>query len=171
MVKMIENIMRLSEIDNLQQEDKRDFHPIELLSLSKDVYTRVLPIADSKNIRLTISGAKATVMGDSSMLENLIYNITENAIKYTNSGGEINILVGIKDSKSFIEIRDNGVGIDSKDIPHIFERFYRVDKNRSSKTGGNGIGLALVKHIAEYHSGDISVESNLGEGTVFTVVF
>jgi two-component system phosphate regulon sensor histidine kinase PhoR len=112
-----------------------------------------------------------TVMGSRIRLEQALVNLLTNAIKFNRTGGEVRADVeGTTDGKVFIRISDTGVGIPFEDLPRIFERFYRVDKARSRQVGGTGLGLSIVKHIVERMDGKISVESQLGKGSVFTVL-
>jgi two-component system, OmpR family, sensor histidine kinase SenX3 len=101
----------------------------------------------------------------------LVRNLIDNAIRYSHEGGRVHVEVGSSDDEVSILVRDSGVGIPTRDIPRIFERFYRVDRARSRETGGTGLGLAIVKHVVENHSGRIDVESELGRGTTFLVTF
>jgi two-component system phosphate regulon sensor histidine kinase PhoR len=98
-----------------------------------------------------------------------VVNLLDNAIKYSNSGSIIAIQAASSNGEIVISVRDQGIGIAKKHLPRLFERFYRVDKARSRKLGGTGLGLAIVKHIAQAHGGRISVESTLGEGSIFTL--
>lgn len=108
--------------------------------------------------------------GDINLLEQAISNIIQNSIKYTPKGGSVTIATGNEDSSIYIRIIDSGIGIPEKDIPHIFERFYRVDKERSRKMGGTGLGLSIAKWIIDNHGGNITVESTPGIGTTFTII-
>jgi signal transduction histidine kinase len=108
-------------------------------------------------------------MGDKTKLYQLFFNLIDNAIKYTPEKGSIYISVKEEQNYAVIEIKDNGIGIPAEDLPHIFRRFYRVHKDRSKKMGGNGLGLAISKLITEIHNGEISVRSQVGEGTSFTI--
>lgn len=107
--------------------------------------------------------------GDINLLEQAFSNIIENSIKYTPEGGSITISTGEEKDSIWIKIRDTGIGIPEEDIPHIFERFYRVNKERSRKTGGTGLGLSIAKWIIDSHDGTISVDSTVGSGTTFTI--
>ena len=109
------------------------------------------------------------VDGDQERIEQVIMNIVSNAIKYTADGGIITMTAGISGKNVFVKISDNGVGIPEKDLPNLFERFYRVDKARSRATGGTGLGLSIAKEILNQHKGDIRIESVYGEGTDVTI--
>ena len=101
----------------------------------------------------------------------MLYNLLDNAIKYSEPGGEVTLRATLSGGMIRIEVRDQGIGIPPADLPHIFERFYRVDKARSRELGGTGLGLSIVKHIVQMHGGDVSAESESGKGTSIFVSF
>lgn len=111
------------------------------------------------------------LMADETLLEQAITNLLDNAVKYTQDGGKITVTGMDEEGRIRIEVADTGMGIPAKDLPRIFERFYRVDKARSREMGGTGLGLAIVKHIMAAHGGSVTVESNLGAGSKFTLLF
>lgn len=110
------------------------------------------------------------VTGDRGRIEQVIVNIIGNAIKYTPEGGKVEVSGSSDEDNAYIKVKDNGIGIPKADIPHLFERFYRVDKARSRSAGGTGLGLAIAKEIVDAHGGDIKIESEEGKGTLVTVV-
>jgi signal transduction histidine kinase len=112
---------------------------------------------------------EVTVMGSESDLGLLIHNLLDNAIHYTPSGGEVRVTLATKDGQADLRVSDTGIGIASRDLDRIFERFYRADPARSRQTGGTGLGLSIAKHVAEAHGGDVQVQSVLGAGSTFTV--
>jgi signal transduction histidine kinase len=99
----------------------------------------------------------------------LVRNLLDNAVRYSPNGGRVEVEVGSRDGEALIAVRDTGIGIPSRDLPRIFERFYRVDRARSRDTGGTGLGLSIAKHVAEQHGGRIEVQSELGGGSEFTI--
>ena len=105
------------------------------------------------------------------MLEEVVYNLCDNAIRYNNEGGKVEVTVKPVKGKIYLCVEDNGIGISKEHQERIFERFYRVDKSRSKATGGTGLGLAIVKHIARIHSARIKLESQVDVGTTITVTF
>ena len=111
------------------------------------------------------------MMGDRDKLNRILYNLTDNAIKYSPDGGRIFVSLDKEDEQIVWRVRDNGVGIPAADQEHIFERFYRVDKARSRETGGTGLGLSIVKQLVNLHGGTITVHSEPNRGSEFTVVF
>jgi PAS domain S-box-containing protein len=146
-------------------------HPCDLNELLHTVITKQTPFAESKGIHIELQEDESTleILADSEEMEQAIKHLVTNAIAYTPEGGEIRIHTYQQDSTVNIEISDTGEGIDAEHIPHIFDFFYRADKARSTHSGGVGLGLSIVKLIAEAHNGSVSVESALGKGSVFTL--
>jgi len=178
MVQDIETVTRLSHLINnlilLSQteaiEENFEFFPVQLDCVLKDVVTDCQVLADMKSQQLQIVEIpQIEITGDRNRLYQLFFNLTDNAIKYTPEKGKIWMRGMIQDSWVIIEIRDNGIGISEDDLPRIFDRFYRVQRDRARKTGGSGLGLSICKLIAEAHQGEITVESASGKGTVFVV--
>ena len=108
--------------------------------------------------------------GDRARLIQVFMNLISNAISYTANGGTVTVSVEEKEKNVSVSVADTGIGIETGEIPRIFERFYRVDKARSRNSGGTGLGLAIVKHLVELHKGVIKVDSEVGKGTIFTVL-
>ena len=111
------------------------------------------------------------IKANQEMIQEVIYNLCDNAIRYNKPEGNVWVSVFREKDNIILQVRDNGIGIPEKEQQHIFERFYRVDKARSKKTGGTGLGLAIVKHIAEQHNAEIQIDSTLGEGTAISIIF
>lgn len=116
-------------------------------------------------------GEHCTIKGVKSLIEDLIYNLTENAIRYNKPGGTVTIDIGMSASTTTLRVADTGIGIPEKNKKRVFERFYRVDKSRSKVTGGTGLGLAIVKHIVEYHNAEMTLDSKEDVGTKITIKF
>ena len=114
---------------------------------------------------------KRQVKANRQMMDELIYNLCDNAIRYNNPGGKVEVTVDEDNGKTFVEVKDNGIGIPKEHQERIFERFYRVDKSRSKSTGGTGLGLAIVKHIVELHDARIYLESEVDKGTQIRIEF
>jgi two-component system phosphate regulon sensor histidine kinase PhoR len=130
----------------------------------------VEPVAKSRGVRLVCNAFDdLNVLAHEIRLEQVFVNLLDNAIKFNRPEGEVRVEVGREPERALVRVRDTGLGIPSRDLPRIFERFYRVDKARSRATGGTGLGLAIVKHAVEQMGGSVSVESRLGQGSVFTV--
>ena len=131
-----------------------------------------MPLAQKKNIVLEYEEVQEVIAEIDSMKFTLaVSNLVDNAIKYTDEGGHVKVILDCDHQNAFITVSDTGVGIADDEIGRIFDRFYRVDKTRDRETGGTGLGLAIVKHIAEQHKAQISLESEEGAGSVITVTF
>jgi signal transduction histidine kinase len=166
MTRLVDDLLLLARADTgslpIQQT------PVVLDSLFLDVYRQVKSIEQSVNISLQ-DVDQVTVLGDEDRLKQLLLNLIDNAIKYTPDGGSVWLGLSKENGTALIEIRDSGIGIPREDIPRIFDRFYRVDKARSRAQGGSGLGLSIARWIAYVHGGDIRVESEVGEGSVFYI--
>jgi two-component system phosphate regulon sensor histidine kinase PhoR len=163
---LINDIIRLSQIEEQEHvlNDK-----IDLLKTAHDVEEILRHKADNREVTMTIEGEPVQIYGNQSYITELFLNLMDNAIKYNHEGGSLKVTVGMEDGKAFAVFSDTGIGISDEHQSRIFERFYRVDKSRSKKIGGTGLGLSIVKHIVAYHSGEISLESELEKGTTITV--
>lgn len=166
---LIKNLLTLSQLDSKTMNfNVREFDLEESLAyLAKSLAVN----ASAHGHKLTFDGAydPVVIRGDKIRIEQILINITSNAIKYTPDGGRISLRLRDLGDAAEVSITDNGVGIPEEDIPHLFERFYRVEKARSSDKGGTGLGLAIAKEFAAAHGGDIRVSSIVGKGTTFTV--
>lgn len=169
LISLVQDILRISQIDEGKlNEDNTD---IDLYTLSESVISRLSHVAKSKNVTFSLEGESAVVRGSEGFLEDLVYNLADNAVKYNKDGGSVTVSVGTVNSHPVLEITDTGIGIPQDQIGRVFERFYRVDKSRSKAIGGTGLGLSIVKHAVAYHNADISIESEVGVGTKVIVVF
>ena len=166
---LIKNLLTLSQLDSKTMNfNVREFDLEESVAyLAKSLAVN----ASARGHKLTFDGAYDPVIirGDKIRIEQILINITSNAIKYTPDGGRISLRLQDLGDRAEVTVTDNGVGIPEEDIPHLFERFYRVEKARSSDKGGTGLGLAIAKEFAAAHGGDIRVSSIVGKGTTFTV--
>ncbi|GAB6100568.1 HAMP domain-containing sensor histidine kinase [Halanaerocella petrolearia] len=165
---LINDILDLSKIEagnNLIEEE------IDLVTVINDIIPVLEPKAQQKEVELQLDlpFELPKIQGNQDQLSRLMINLVDNAIKYTPSGGKVEIRGYSENDEIVIEVEDNGIGIPKEDISRIFERFYRVNKARSRKLGGTGLGLSIVKHIVDQHGGEINVESELEQGTKFTV--
>ena len=143
---------------------------VDVGRVAADEAERAEPAADEADVSLGLDVERAApVLGTTRDIGLLLRNLIDNAIRYTPEGGTVRVAVTTVDGEAELTVRDTGVGIPSKDLPRIFERFYRVDRARSRETGGTGLGLAIVKHVAENLGARVDVESELGVGTTFTV--
>lgn len=168
LVKLIDDIIRLSQID---ENTNMEWENISLKKVSYEVKNYLADIAKKKNISVIIEGDEGTVYGVYRLIYEIIYNLCENAIKYNNEDGNVHIFITCNGEEVKFQISDNGIGISPEDQEKVFERFYRADKSHSKKIGGTGLGLSIVKHAVLYHSGKISLQSRLGEGTVIDILF
>ena len=141
---------------------------IELDNLLFEVYRQFSMIEKPVDVSITAVD-QVYVMGDPDRLKQLFINLIDNAIKYTPNGGQVDLSLAKLDGWAQFEVRDTGLGIPAEDLPHIFDRFYRVDKGRARTQGGSGLGLSIAKWVAKAHGGDIQVESEVGVGTIFTL--
>lgn len=169
LIALVGDIIKLSRLDegggDMQKTD------VELKSLSESVKSRLAPMSDAKRIKVSVVGSELYVYGVRNMLEEMLYNLCDNAIKYNNLGGNVTVSTQIINGNKTLSVADDGIGIPEKDIDRIFERFYRVDKSHSKETGGTGLGLSIVKHCVMLHGGEIQVSSKLGVGTTITISF
>jgi heavy metal sensor kinase len=165
---VIGRLLYLARIDAGQEHIR--FEKINLKELLTDVSTHVEVLAYEKNIEFKLAPLEDIIIeGDRIKLEQLFLNLLENAVSYTGIGGRISASIVREDNKAVIAIKDTGIGISAEHIPHLFERFYRVDKARSRADGGVGLGLAICKHIVELHNGNIRIESEINRGSTFYI--
>ncbi|NLY85740.1 MAG: hypothetical protein GX077_05280 [Tissierellia bacterium] len=164
---LIDSIIKLSQLEDINVE--KEFAPLDIYPVGETVLTNLRPKAKEKNISLSLHGSKTVVEANRRMIEDLLYNLIDNAINYNKPGGEVSINIYPKGDWAVIRVSDTGIGIPVEDQSRIFERFYRVDKSRSKKVGGTGLGLSIVKHIVEFHNGKIDLSSKVGEGTTIEV--
>ncbi|MDD4125707.1 MAG: ATP-binding protein [Eubacteriales bacterium] len=169
LIVLVNDIIRLSQLDD--GEIPYDETKIDVYEIAKDVVERLENIASAEKITLELTGEHAMVYGNSLILEEMIYNLCDNSIKYNRRGGYVKISISSESEHVSVLVKDNGIGIPKACQSRVFERFYRVDKSHSKEIGGTGLGLSIVKHAAAYHKARISLESKLGEGTEITLTF
>lgn len=169
MTNLVKNLLTLSKFDAQSVEMNKEF--FDLGTLVKEIVSTFKIEMENKNLSVmdNIVNDIPAVYADAFQIERAVKNIISNAIKYTPQDGEIKVFVGCLYNEAYIKIEDNGVGIPENDLPHIFERFYRVDKARSREQGGTGLGLAIAKEIIENHGGSIMMESKFGKYTRVTI--
>ena len=170
LTRLINDILSLSEIENSYIRDYQQ--EINTSEVIREVTDIIRPIANNKEIELIteIETNLPILKGNQDWFKQMLINLLDNAIKYTSNNGKVSVNAFEKYNNIVIVIKDTGIGIPKKDIPRLFERFYRVDKARSRKIGGTGLGLAIVKHIVISLKGRIKVNSEVGKGTEFTVI-
>lgn len=166
----IDELLYLSKLDYNKNKVTFD-ESVDLLALSNRVLDNAQRRADKHNVRLLDVQGNCVVKGSESLLEHMLSNLVSNAIKYNKEGGTVAISLGYKDGVPFLSVTDSGMGIDSRHIDKLFDRFYRVDNSRCRQTGGTGLGLTIVQKIVRLHNATISVESVVGKGSTFTITF
>ncbi len=167
---MIDDLLQLAALEAGQ--DKNSVSLIDVVSVAERVRSNFADIASSKGIEIRLDAPErpVNVTANESLLEHAIANLVDNAVKYTGEGGHIAIEVCLKGNMAILNVTDDGIGIEKRHQKRIFERFYRVDRARSRELGGTGLGLSIVKHIVTSHGGSVSVESQPGQGSTFTII-
>ena len=166
---LVTDIIQLSRLD--EKESDMPFESVDLYELAEDIVLHLDSAASKKNINVSLEGNPVTVQGVRHVIYEMLYNIADNAIRYTDQNGTVNIFTGTVNGHAFYRVEDNGIGIPENEQKRIFERFYRVDKSHSRATGGTGLGLSIVKHGAILHNAEIKLESEPGKGTKMELVF
>ncbi len=166
---LINDIIRLSELDGTEEEVS--FERLNLYQLADTCVEMLALNAEKHKVTIRLSGTECYITGNKQMIEELLYNLCDNAIRYNNEGGSVSVEVYPKHGQTVLTVRDTGIGIPKEHQERIFERFYRVDKSRSKSTGGTGLGLAIVKHIIAKHNAKMELASEVGKGTTITVIF
>ena len=169
LITLVSDIMKISELDEGAVPFEKE--SVDIYELSKGIIKRLTPIADKRNITFNIIGDTANVYGARKILDEMIYNLCDNAIKYNKESGTVDVIVNQANNKTSVTVRDTGIGIPTSEQSRVFERFYRVDKSHSKLVGGTGLGLAIVKHGAAFHDADVFLESTDGKGTSVTISF
>jgi len=168
--KIIDNLLLLAQVDS--QNIKLSFKEIQLDEILLEAFEEIETLAKKKKLSLILKRIdQAGMKGDEILIKRLFVNLIDNAIKYTQEGGKVEIALEKEGDSAKFTVEDTGIGIPPNKAPYIFDRFYRIDKARSRETGGCGLGLALAKWIAETHKGKIEVKSKVGEGSIFVVSF
>lgn len=166
---LINDTIRLSQLDTSEQ--KVIYESIDLYKIAEDCVNMLKFSAENHGITISIHGTNAYLEGNKEMLEEVVYNLCDNAIRYNNEGGKVDVTVKPVKGKIYLCVEDNGIGISKEHQERIFERFYRVDKSRSKSTGGTGLGLAIVKHIIQQHGAHMELTSEKGKGTKIEIEF
>ncbi len=167
LISLINDILKLSELENAAIDAPAgSASPLET---AKEVRQLLRGEAEQKNIALAVRGEAGEAKISPERLKELLLNLMENAVKYGREGGGVEVTVGREGENMTVAVADDGIGIPPEAQPHVFERFYRVDKGRSRQNGGTGLGLAIVKHICQLYGGTVALRSTPGEGSVFTV--
>ena len=168
LIDLVDDIIQLSRLDEGTANFSKS--PVDLYTLSGQVIESLRPVAQKQDITLTLSGQHAVIEGVEQLLQEMVYNLCDNAIKYNVEGGSVTMSVGERDGKVFVSVADTGIGIAPEHQSRIFERFYRVDKSHSKASGGTGLGLSIVKHAVQYHHGTVELHSEEGKGTTICIL-
>lgn len=168
LIALIEDIIRLSRIEEEPRQENL-LEPVRMDDLCGAVLESLEPVAQKAGVTMKLEGNVPAVLGEDSMLSEMVYNLCENAIKYNRPGGSVWVRLEEQAEEICLTVKDNGIGIPEDSQLRVFERFYRVDKSRSKQIGGTGLGLSIVKHVVEFHQGRVELESALGAGTEIRV--
>ena len=170
LIALVHDIIRLSKLDEGGESEEKE--SVDLSQIAEDVVSRLGNKAQNASVSLSLmNDGDASMRGSRSLLEEMVYNLVDNAIKYNRENGSVSVIVKGKGDEVNLIVSDTGIGIPDEDKDRVFERFYRVDKSRSRNSGGTGLGLSIVRHAALYHNGTISLKSKVGEGTTISVSF
>ena len=169
LIALINDIIKLSQLDDGVYDSERT--TVDLYEAAKKVVERLTPVGAAKGVEIHLTGSSSKIWGVPSVIDEMIYNLCDNAIKYNVENGRVLVSVATIGGHPAIAVSDTGIGIPREHIDRVFERFYRVDKSHSKKIGGTGLGLSIVKHGAAVHNADVNLKSNPGRGTAVTVTF
>ncbi|HPS75647.1 MAG TPA: ATP-binding protein [Oscillospiraceae bacterium] len=169
LIALVEDIIKLSRLDEESFSPQKE--TVDLKALAAEVIARLQGTARARNVTVTLAGEGASVEGVRQILDEMVYNLVENAIKYNKDGGSVTVTVDVGDAGPRLAVADTGIGIPYQSQNRVFERFYRVDKSHSKEVGGTGLGLSIVKHGAIYHDARVSLQSEPDRGTTVTIDF
>ena len=166
---LINDIIKLSELDDTDLD--LEVEELDLQEMAKSCVLNMQLYAQKQEIIMEVTGERVTINGNRLLIEELLYNLCSNAVRYNKYGGRVAVTTGIENGHTILCVKDTGIGIPKESQERIFERFYRVDKSRSKSTGGTGLGLAIVKHIVARHEAQIYLESEVDKGTEIKIIF
>lgn len=169
LIDLVNDIIRLSRLD--ENSKLFESEQVDLYDLCDEIIANLQNVAERQNVTFSLSGEHVTISGVWQILNEMVYNLCDNAIKYNRPGGTVDVSVRRDGGSVRLTVRDTGIGIPYADQPRVFERFYRVDKSHSKEVGGTGLGLSIVKHGAQYHNARLELESEPGKGTSISIVF
>ncbi len=165
---LISDMLKLSKLESEGESEPRV--AVNVAPIAKEVINELLPMIEAKGIEASVTG-DVTVMADEKRIYEILQNLCSNAVNYNKQNGEIDVVLESTECEGIICVHDTGIGIAAENIPHLCERFYRVDKSRSKKTGGTGLGLAIVKHICALYGAEMKIESEIDKGTKVSICF
>lgn len=168
LIALIDDIIGLSQLD--EETEARKKEEIDLFAVAEHGVSQLAVEAKARGVGISLTGRSTMVNGDLTLLESIVHNLCDNAIKYSEAGSDVEVNVEEIDDMASLTVKDHGIGIPKEDQARVFERFYRVDKSRSKAVGGTGLGLSIVKHAVQQHDGSIELESEPGEGTTIRVM-
>ncbi len=175
MTELVNDILTLSKLDESERSGDASLlgapEPVNLLHVAREVVTRLAPVAEKTGVSITAAGEACVVQGYPRLLDELVYNLCDNAIRYNHEGGWVDVSVSLEDECPLLVVADSGSGIPAEQQAKVFERFYRGEQSRSRETGGTGLGLAIVKHAATLHGAALTLDSEPGHGTTVCVRF
>lgn len=175
MTELVNDILTLSKLDESERSGDASLlgapEPVNLLHVAREVATRLAPVAEKTGVSITAAGEACVVQGYPRLLDELVYNLCDNAIRYNHEGGWVDVSVSLEDECPLLVVADSGSGISTEQQAKVFERFYRGEQSRSRETGGTGLGLAIVKHAATLHGAALTLDSEPGHGTTVCVRF
>ena len=175
MTELVNDILTLSKLDESERSGDASLlgapKPVNLLHAAREVATRLAPVAEKTSVSITAAGEACVVQGYPRLLDELVYNLCDNAIRYNHEGGWVDVSVSLEDECPLLGVADSGSGIPAEQQAKVFERFYRGEQSRSRETGGTGLGLAIVKHAATLHGAALTLDSEPGHGTTVCVRF
>lgn len=169
LMSLIDDIIRLSQLD--EKTPLPELTPVDLKPICEDVCRRLTPHAERAGVSLVVNLESAWIRGIPKMLEEIVQNLVDNAIKYNTTNGSVGVSLHVADRQVLLAVSDTGIGIPQEHLTRVFERFYRVDRSRNKQIGGTGLGLSIVKHSAETLGATVSLESKVGIGTTITIAF
>lgn len=175
MTELVNDILTLSKLDESERSGDASLlgapESVNLLHVAREVATRLAPVAEKTGVSITAAGEACVVQGYPRLLDELVYNLCDNAIRYNHEGGWVDVSVSLEDECPLLVVADSGSGIPAEQQAKVFERFYRGEQSRSRETGGTGLGLAIVKHAATLHGAALTLDSEPGHGTTVCVRF
>lgn len=169
MITLVGDIIKLSQLDEKNPSVK--FERIDLFASCEAIIMSLESLAKKRSVTFELSGDRCEINGAQIIIEEIIHNILENAIKYNKENGKVTVTLRQCIDGVELSVSDTGIGIAKEDLDHVFERFYRADKSHSKEIGGTGLGLSIVKHGVQFHNGYVSIDSTLGEGTTIRILF
>lgn len=171
MITLVDDIIKISKLDEEKNEVDWEIEEVDLYDMCVETVDRLEHTAKKRKVNVFVNGKSMKIEGERFILSEMIYNITENAIKYNRENGTVEVKVYEEENHKIVEVKDTGIGIAPADKTRVFERFYRVDKSHSRAVGGTGLGLSIVKHGAIFHNAIIELDSEIDVGTTIKIIF